>query len=70
MTWVPTYGRMSLVCDDCTETTETREVEVREEESHHEAGGRLWADAAPKGWRSRAGGKRHSCPACSGAEPW
>lgn len=72
MTWIPTYGRVSLVCDDCTapHPVSQREADLVGDESHHEGASRLWNEVVGEGWRSRANGRRHSCTECSGAEPW
>jgi hypothetical protein len=70
MTWIKTYGQVSLSCDDCIAPAEQLVEELEGEETHHEASARLWAAAARDGWRSAQQGVLHSCPDHSGAEPW
>jgi hypothetical protein len=70
MTWIKTYGQVSLVCDDCTVPEAQRVEKLEGDETPHVASARLWERAVSEGWRSAQMGLLHSCPNCSGEEPW
>lgn len=70
MTWLKTYGRVTLVCDDCTEPEAQRVEVLQGDETHHAASSRLWDKAVAEGWRSAAMGLMHNCTSCSGEAPW